>query len=51
MVTPAAPIAEHLEISVWTVRRHLAQIFEKTHTRSQVELARLMMRMLGAALG
>jgi DNA-binding CsgD family transcriptional regulator len=42
--------AEQLEISVWTVRRHLAQIFEKTHTRSQVELARLMMRMLGAAL-
>jgi DNA-binding CsgD family transcriptional regulator/PAS domain-containing protein len=43
--------AEQLEISVWTVRRHLAQIFEKTHTGSQVELARLMMRTLGAALG
>jgi DNA-binding CsgD family transcriptional regulator len=42
--------AEKLEISVWTVRRHLAQIFEKTHTGSQVELARLMMRTLGAAL-
>ncbi|MGZ3376995.1 MAG: helix-turn-helix transcriptional regulator [Phenylobacterium sp.] len=42
--------AERLEISVWTVRRHLAQIFEKTHTGSQVELARLMMRTLGAAL-
>ncbi len=43
--------AEQLEISVWTVRRHLAQIFEKTHTGSQVELARLMMRTLGAGLG
>ena len=43
--------AAQLEISVWTVRRHLAQIFEKTHTGSQVELARLMMRTLGAALG
>jgi DNA-binding CsgD family transcriptional regulator len=43
--------AERLDISVWTVRRHLAQIFEKTRTNSQVELARLMMRTLGAALG
>jgi DNA-binding CsgD family transcriptional regulator len=43
--------AEQLNISVWTVRRHLAQIFEKTRTGSQVELARLMMRSLGAALG
>jgi DNA-binding CsgD family transcriptional regulator len=42
--------AEQLEISVWTVRRHLAQIFEKTHTGSQVELARLMMRAIGAAV-
>ncbi len=43
--------AEHLDLSVWTVRRHLAQIFEKTRTGSQVELARLMMCTLGAALG
>jgi DNA-binding CsgD family transcriptional regulator/PAS domain-containing protein len=43
--------AEKLKISVWTVRRHLAQIFDKTRTGSQVELARLMMRTLGAALG
>jgi DNA-binding CsgD family transcriptional regulator len=42
-------VADRLEISVWTVRRHLAQIFEKTHTGSQVELARLMMRTLGAS--
>jgi DNA-binding CsgD family transcriptional regulator/PAS domain-containing protein len=40
--------AERLDISVWTVRRHLAQIFEKTRTNSQVELARLMMRTIGA---
>jgi DNA-binding CsgD family transcriptional regulator len=44
-------VAERLEISVWTVRRHLAQIFEKTRTGSQVELARLMMRTTGASAG
>ena len=42
--------AEQLEISVWTLRNHLAQIFAKTGTASQIELARLMMRTLGATL-
>ena len=40
--------ADKLEISVWTVRRHLAEIFAKTQTGGQVELARLMMRTIGA---
>jgi len=40
--------ADKLAISVWTVRRHLAEIFAKTQTNSQVELARLMMRTIDA---
>lgn len=42
--------AEKLEISIWTVRRHLAEIFAKTQTGSQVELARLMMRTIGTGV-
>ena len=42
---------EKLDVSVWTVRRHLAEIFAKTQTGSQAALARLMMRTLGAGAG
>jgi DNA-binding CsgD family transcriptional regulator/PAS domain-containing protein len=42
--------AEHLGLSIFTVRTHLAHIFEKTRTSGQVELTRLMMRTFGAAM-
>ena len=41
-------VATHLGLSVATVRTHLARIFGKTGTATQAELARLMMRTLGA---
>jgi DNA-binding NarL/FixJ family response regulator len=47
---PAA-VAERLNLSVATVRTHLAHIFDKTEVRSQVDLTRLLMRTLGGALG
>ena len=40
----------HLGLGLTTVRTHLASIFGKTGATSQVELARLMMRALGARL-
>jgi DNA-binding CsgD family transcriptional regulator len=43
-------VAEHLGLEVTTVRTHLARLFAKTSTRSQVELARLLMRTIGAGL-
>lgn len=39
--------AERLGLSFYTVRGHLARIFDKTQTSSQAELARLMMRTVG----
>jgi len=42
---------ERLGLSFYTVRGHLARIFEKTQTHGQVELARLMMRTIGLAAG
>jgi DNA-binding CsgD family transcriptional regulator len=39
-----------LNLSFNTVRGHLSRIFEKTDTRSQVELARLMMRSISISL-
>jgi DNA-binding CsgD family transcriptional regulator/PAS domain-containing protein len=42
--------ATHLGLSLSTVRTHLARTFGKTGTASQVELARLMMRTLGAGI-
>jgi DNA-binding CsgD family transcriptional regulator len=42
--------ADSLCISFQTVRVHLTRIFEKTGTRGQTELARLMMRAIGAQL-
>jgi DNA-binding CsgD family transcriptional regulator len=46
-----AEVAEHLNLSVATVRTHLVHIFDKTEVRSQVDLTRLLMRTLGGALG
>jgi DNA-binding CsgD family transcriptional regulator/PAS domain-containing protein len=43
--------ADHLCLSFYTVRGHLARIFDKTRTRGQVELARLMTRAACAGLG
>jgi len=37
------PIADELSISVETVRTHLRHVFEKTQTRRQVELTRLIL--------
>jgi len=34
-------LAEHLDIAVSTIRKHLRNIFTKTHTKDQVELIRL----------
>jgi DNA-binding NarL/FixJ family response regulator len=42
--------SDHLSLSLATVRTHLAHIFEKMGTANQAELARLMMRTLGARL-
>ena len=39
--------ADHLALSFFTVRAHLARIFAKTGVASQAELARLMMRAVG----
>lgn len=44
--TPAA--AEQLNLSVSTVRTHLAHVFDKTGAHSQAELARLLTRTLSA---
>ncbi|HEY4125091.1 MAG TPA: helix-turn-helix transcriptional regulator [Rhizomicrobium sp.] len=44
-------IAEHLGISVNTVRVHMASIFRKTHTNRQAELVRLLMQMTAEDLG
>jgi DNA-binding CsgD family transcriptional regulator/PAS domain-containing protein len=41
--------AESLGVSFFTVRAHLARICEKTQTRGQVDLARLLMRVGGLA--
>jgi DNA-binding CsgD family transcriptional regulator len=41
--------ADRLGISFFTVRAHLARICEKTQTRGQVDLARLLMRVGGLA--
>ncbi|HEY7851612.1 MAG TPA: helix-turn-helix transcriptional regulator [Caulobacteraceae bacterium] len=41
--------AERLGVSFFTVRAHLARICEKTRTRGQVDLARLLMRVGGFA--
>jgi DNA-binding CsgD family transcriptional regulator len=41
--------AEHLGVSFFTVRGHLARIRDKTHTRGQVELARLLTRVGGVS--
>ncbi len=43
-------IAEHLNISVNTVRVHMASIFRKTHTSRQAELVRLLMQMTAVDL-
>ncbi len=40
--------AANLELSFHTVRGHLVHIFEKTQTTGQADLARLMMRTVGA---
>jgi DNA-binding CsgD family transcriptional regulator len=42
--------SDSLNLSFNTVRGHLSRIFEKTDTRSQVELARLMMRSISISL-
>lgn len=44
-------IAEHLNLSVNTVRVHMASIFRKTNTNRQAELVRLLMQMTGLNLG
>ena len=43
--------AEQLGVSFHTVRGYLTRIFAKTQTSSQVDLARLMMRSIGAWVG
>jgi len=40
--------AERLDLSFYTVRAHLIRIFDKTQTKGQADLARLMMRAIGA---
>lgn len=40
--------ADHLDLSITTVRTQLRSIFAKTETSGQVELARVMLRTLGA---
>jgi DNA-binding CsgD family transcriptional regulator/PAS domain-containing protein len=42
--------AESLRLSFYTVRAHLARIFDKTGTSRQAELMRLMMRLVGPGL-
>lgn len=44
-------IAQHLDLSVNTVRVHMASIFRKTHTSRQAELVRLLMQMTAINLG
>ncbi|HVT23774.1 MAG TPA: helix-turn-helix transcriptional regulator [Rhizomicrobium sp.] len=44
-------IAQHLNLSVNTVRVHMASIFRKTHTSRQAELVRLLMQMTAVNLG
>lgn len=38
-------IAEHLEVTLSTVRIHLQRVFEKTGTHRQADLVRLLMRL------
>jgi DNA-binding CsgD family transcriptional regulator/PAS domain-containing protein len=42
--------ADRLSLGIRTVRFHLSNIFQKTSTHSQAELARLMMRTIGLGL-
>lgn len=44
-------IARHLDLSVNTVRVHMASIFRKTHTSRQAELVRLLMQMTAINMG
>jgi DNA-binding CsgD family transcriptional regulator/PAS domain-containing protein len=44
-------IAQHLGLSVNTVRVHMASIFRKTHTNRQAELVRLLMQMTAINMG
>ncbi|HEY4123228.1 MAG TPA: helix-turn-helix transcriptional regulator [Rhizomicrobium sp.] len=44
-------IAQHLDLSVNTVRVHMSSIFRKTHTSRQAELVRLLMQMTAVDLG
>lgn len=44
-------IAEQLELSINTVRVHMASIFRKTHTSRQAELVRLLMQMTALTIG
>jgi DNA-binding CsgD family transcriptional regulator len=44
-------VAESLRLSFYTVRWHMVRIFDKTGTKRQAELVRLMMRVVGISLG
>ncbi len=44
-------IAQHLDLSVNTVRVHMTSIFRKTHTSRQAELVRLLMQMTAINMG
>jgi DNA-binding CsgD family transcriptional regulator len=44
-------VGERMGLSFNTVRAHLAHILHKTETSGQVELTRLMMRVVGVGLG
>jgi DNA-binding CsgD family transcriptional regulator len=43
-------VAESLHLSFYTVRWHMVHIFDKTGTKRQAELVRLMMRVIGVGL-